>query len=95
MTGLVATSLQNWMRKRGLHDCKMLNFRLALQEEKNAIEQKLISVPKLQRRLKELLELKKDEEMNRSSGMRRSLSGSFKNLKGASGDLKSIRSSRW
>lgn len=77
-----------------------LMARLALQEEKNAIEQKLIAVPKLQRRLQELLDLKKDEEMNRSVGLRRTLSGSFKNLSGMTSstgakELKPVKSSRW
>ncbi|KAJ3406083.1 hypothetical protein HDV05_006184, partial [Chytridiales sp. JEL 0842] len=36
--------------------------RLALQEEKNAIEQKLVEVPKLERRLKELRQLQAEEK---------------------------------
>ncbi|KAI8854629.1 ABC transporter transmembrane region 2-domain-containing protein [Chytridium lagenaria] len=37
--------------------------RLALQEEKNLIEQKLVEVPKLEKRLKELYALKKEQEV--------------------------------
>jgi hypothetical protein len=92
MMGLAGTCLRNSMRRNGRIGKGLMWGRLALQEEKNAIEQKLIAVPKLQKRLKELLELKREEEGCRSQGIRRSLSG---RSIGSKGNLKSVKSSRW
>ncbi|KAJ3227980.1 hypothetical protein HK099_007849 [Clydaea vesicula] len=62
-------------------DLSNYTIRLALQEEKNSIEQKLIQVPKLQKKLKELKGLREEEE-GRNEPIRRNLSfGKLRPLK--------------